>query len=154
MPTGDVNYYNNLARSSANAGDYDGAIGHFTKAIELAPNNAEYRFNRGWNCMKVQRFEMAIEDFSVVLRANPIDDEAYHYRATAYQNTGAFSEALNDMNEAIRINPNKSDYYLTRELKVLKKNKLKQDKSRKSCKMWLRQHKSTLGGKHHVSTYQ
>jgi hypothetical protein len=42
---------------------------------------------------------------------------------------------------------------LTRELKVLE-NKPKQDNARKSCKMWLPRHKSTLEGNDHVSAYQ
>lgn len=52
----------------------------------------------------------AISDFSVGLSINPANAKIYRYRARAYESLNMFSEALEDMNRAIEIDPSSKNF--------------------------------------------
>jgi len=56
----------------------------FEKALELDPSSVHH-FNRALAYMRRERYDKAIDDFSMVLFQNPLDVAAYFQRAICYQ---------------------------------------------------------------------
>ena len=98
------------------AGDFEGAIEAFDKAINLNPADksrlAEVYRDRGFTKNKLGRREEAIADWDEAIRlcdeAIEIDSEnarAWHNRGAAKNGLSRFEEAIEDLDEAIRIDP-------------------------------------------------
>ena len=103
---GDV--YTHLCKGVAygNRGDYEKAISHHTKAIELNPNFAAAYYNRGFSYNSKGDFDTAIQDFNTVIELNPNFVAAYSNRGFSYNGKGDFDTAIQDFNTAIELNPN------------------------------------------------
>src|SRR5258708_35896541 len=50
-------------------------------------------------------WDAAIESCTAILKANPKNTKAYHFRAFAYSEKGSIEKALSDWDEAIRLDP-------------------------------------------------
>ena len=114
MYTSDADYYNAHGCHHQRIGQYNEAISCFSKAIEHMPGNPNYRFNRGWCCVKAEQYEMAIQDFTFVLRYNAGDAEAYHNRGLAHQKLNDYYNACSDFSNAIYLAPNDDESYFNR----------------------------------------
>jgi tetratricopeptide (TPR) repeat protein len=53
------------------AGDYQGAIEDYTKALEINPKNSYSYYNRGNSKSKLKDYLGAIEDFTKAIEINP-----------------------------------------------------------------------------------
>ena len=98
------------------AGDFEGTIEAFDKAINLNPADksqlAEVYRDRGFTKNKLGRREEAIADWDEAIRlcdeAIEIDSEnarAWHNRGAAKNGLSRFEEAIEDLDEAIRLDP-------------------------------------------------
>ena len=86
--------------------EYEKAIYHHTKAIELNPNFAAAYYNRGFVYNSKGDFDTAIQDFNTAIELIPNFTDAYSNRGFAYNNKGNFDTAIQDFNTAIELNPN------------------------------------------------
>ncbi|MCM1006115.1 MAG: tetratricopeptide repeat protein [Prevotella sp.] len=55
---------------------------------------------------KALNAEQAVADYTALIQAAPENDEPYVERGLMYWKLGKRAEAINDYNEAIRLNPN------------------------------------------------
>ena len=94
--------------------EYEKAITHYTKAIELNPNFAEAHCNRGLVYANKDDLNSAIQDFNTAIELNPNFAEAYYNRGFAYNNKGDFDTAIKDFDTAIHLNPNYMEAYNNR----------------------------------------
>lgn len=91
----------------------DGSIEH-VDVIETSEGNVNAYFNRGCAYLDIRIYEVAIHDFSKVIEYTPEDAEVYFKRATAYYCLNKDVEANEDLETAIRLNPQytKDNFYV------------------------------------------
>ena len=120
----DFNYANKLAPQKKHfirgrAMAYEGkreflkAAEDYGRAIALS-NNPEDRMKRASCFMRAGKFEKACDDFDIVIKGNPKDDEALVRRAEAFYRLKKYSEALLDLNEVIRLDKDSGLAYFIR----------------------------------------
>jgi tetratricopeptide (TPR) repeat protein len=73
--------------------------------------DAEPYYIRGFKWAKIDRYDLAINDFTKAIDINPRYAEAYSKRGAAYINKGEYDKAISDSNKAIEINPNYAEAY-------------------------------------------
>ena len=83
--------------------EYEEAIKHYTKAIELKPDSAEAYYHRGVVYFYLDNFDSAIMNFAEMIKLEPNEDNAYLWRGLAYKHEGNFDEAIEDHNKAIAL---------------------------------------------------
>jgi tetratricopeptide (TPR) repeat protein len=86
----------------------------YTKAIELEPNNTDFRFMRGVFFHMMEEDESAVSDFTVYLQAVSDNPYAYYLRGDSYLELHRLDEALRDLDRAIELDPKKADYLAAR----------------------------------------
>ncbi len=105
----------NVGLGRAKIGDekYDDAIKYFDKALELDPRSAYAFHNRAYTFFLKNDFEAAIQDYD---RSIAIDPSAGRFldRGNAYYGKGAKTEALEDFNRALDLEPNNYDGLIAR----------------------------------------
>ncbi len=69
---------------------------------------------RGSIHLIIREYNLAIKDFSRVIRLTPKNPMAYSYRSDAYMKIGDFRQALKDANKSIELAPKKAIVYVTR----------------------------------------
>ena len=70
--------------------------------------------HRGTIRAKLDKFEQAIEDFTLFLNERPNNSEAHRKRGTAYYDLGQMQPALVDLNEAISLDSKDENAFCTR----------------------------------------
>ncbi|NJO07290.1 MAG: tetratricopeptide repeat protein [Chloroflexaceae bacterium] len=96
--------------------DYNGAIDHFTVAIEINPNYAEAHTQLGNSYSALgdtvrdgghgnyeYLYEKAMESYNRAIAINPDLADAYYGRGDLYNERGEYEEALQDLNRGISI---------------------------------------------------
>lgn len=106
--------WHNRAVSRAIAGKYEDAIADFGKVIELKPDYANARFNRGEILYDLGKLKEAIEDYTAAIRLNTTDAGAYASRAHSYFRIGQADAALVDYSKAVELAPNNPDMLANR----------------------------------------
>ena len=101
-----------LGAKKLRAGDTDGAIANFTRAIRLDPNNADAYYERGLVRSLVDA-EAAIADYTQALRIDPKNIAAYSERSGDRQRLFDYAGALQDLDQAIQLEPD-ADLYMRR----------------------------------------
>jgi tetratricopeptide (TPR) repeat protein len=95
-------------------GEYDGAIANINKALSLEPGNASraklYDL-RGQAYAAKLMYDQAISDYSSAITFFPKYEDALINRAIAYGNKDAFGSAVEDLNQAIQLNPRDAAAY-------------------------------------------
>lgn len=76
----------------------------FDQAVSLSPDNPDFRYSRAVNLIYQKRFRMAIADLDFVISHNG-GAKAHYNRGYAYEQTGNFTEALNDYKTATQKDP-------------------------------------------------
>ncbi len=92
-------------------GDNKSALVNFNKAIELAPENAEYYDNRGISFARMGSFEEAIADFKKALQLEPHEVQRYHNLGAAYTESGDLQQALDSFSQALKHKPDDAQTY-------------------------------------------
>jgi tetratricopeptide (TPR) repeat protein len=75
------------------AGDCEGAIASYEKALEIQPNLYEVWFNKGNVLSKIGRFEEAVQAYDKVIEIQPDIHEVWHNRGNALSNLGRWEES-------------------------------------------------------------
>jgi tetratricopeptide (TPR) repeat protein len=77
----------------------DKAVADYSKAI-TAFDHPALRMLRGNAFVQMKQYELAIQDYTALLKDKPDNVDAYHLRATAYELNGQSKLALSDRTEA------------------------------------------------------
>jgi len=94
---------------------YDAAINYFTGAIKLNPTNADYYMGRGLSYASTRDYERATLDIGL----NPEYAAAYNSRGLAYAMVGDYRSAIEDHDEALRLDPGYKRAGLGREASII-----------------------------------
>ena len=84
---------------------YKEALKHYTRAIQLDPNQVSAYNNRGNAYRNLEDYNSAIDDYNRVIMLNPNDAEAYSNRGLAYQDIGDYKEAIQTMTQCNTTRP-------------------------------------------------
>jgi tetratricopeptide (TPR) repeat protein len=96
------------------AGDYNNAIGEYTRSIALNGGYANAYVSRG-NAYRVKgNSSLAIADYTQALRINSGYAEVYNYRGFVYAAQGEPAKAIEDYTQAIRRKTGYADAYYNR----------------------------------------
>ncbi|MGO9528091.1 MAG: tetratricopeptide repeat protein [Verrucomicrobiia bacterium] len=71
-------------------------------------------YDKGVDAIRRQDYDLAIAEFSVVIRLKPKHAGAYNNRAISYSHKRDWDKALADYNEALRLNPEYVEAYYNR----------------------------------------
>jgi len=92
-------------KASLNKKDYQAAIEHYTRAIEMSPFVLSHYYDRGIAWYRKGEEKKAIDDFSKVIILDPRSGSAYVYRGLCKVKGGDYQEALNDYKKGLELNP-------------------------------------------------
>ena len=84
------------------------AILAYRTAISLEPEEAKFRFGRAEAYIRLDRYTLAIDDYTEVIRLDPNFDLIYLRRGTAYLVLSDTERSISDFDEAIRLAPDKA----------------------------------------------
>lgn len=97
-------------------GDYDGANGDFSKALELNSSHLGAHVGRGTALTNLGNFDGAISDFNEALKLKPGFAEAYLGRGTAEFLQGNFDASILDLTKVIELKPDAQEAFYLRGL--------------------------------------
>jgi transitional endoplasmic reticulum ATPase len=97
--------YHNLANDYYKIGEFDKAIEHYNKALELRPDLLETYFNRGLAYTRKGLYDKALEDMNKVIELNPDLAEAYYTRGLVHEYKLEYDLAILDYNKALEVDP-------------------------------------------------
>ncbi|MFZ4544637.1 MAG: tetratricopeptide repeat protein [Saprospiraceae bacterium] len=100
----------------SNKNQWDKAIAHFSKAIEINPNFTEAYNNRGAVYWSQEKWDKAVGDYTKAIELNPKFSPAYFNRGISYTRLGLNDKALADLSSAVEINPQYAEAYYNRGL--------------------------------------
>jgi tetratricopeptide (TPR) repeat protein len=98
------------------AGDREGALKSFEKAIELNPNAENAILSAGVICSESGDQQKAISLFNKALSLNSKNSATYCYRGIAKGRLNDTNGALSDLNKAIEIDSNNVEAFMNRSL--------------------------------------
>ncbi len=116
----------------------DVAEGERTKALaaSLSPNqllgiDTDDVIHNRKDCLQTVDHELTIRGCTNMLRSGVTDrlvprEWSYYSRGDAYRLTGRYTAAINDLNEAIKLNSTKADFYYVRALAHMRANEIDQ----------------------------
>jgi tetratricopeptide (TPR) repeat protein len=109
--------YRVLASGEFQRGEYELAIAHYDKVINLDPDDAHTYYHRGLVYISQGQRELAIADYDAAISLKREDHaEFYHERGNANFSLKRYSSAIRDYNEVLRIFPNDGNCYYRRGL--------------------------------------
>ena len=114
----------NRAGAKKAAGDLDGAIADYDRAIQVDPKDAAIYNNRGLAKQAKGDLDAAIVDFNRAMQLNPKDAVACGNRGNAKRDKGDLDGAIADYNRAIRFDPKYAYAYYDRGLAKKQKSDL------------------------------
>ena len=93
--------------------DYSKALENYNKAIELNPNKADYYRTRAFiYSYNLVNLEQALADYSKIIELNQ-SETAYSDRGNLYKRLKNYDAAIDDYNQALRIDPNNNFLYVS-----------------------------------------
>ena len=121
--------YDGMANTLSAMKKYDEANVAYAKSTELAPNDAEYWLHWSGSLYNQGRFEDCISKSKTVLAIDPGSYLARYYWGMALEAQAKRKKALEQYEEAIRLNPANPDAYISaaRVLEILGDEKRSQE---------------------------
>ncbi len=104
----------NLGLKQASAGDFQGAIDSWNKALKLNPNLAEIWHNLGSALGRLEQYPEAIESFNHALEIDPQSYQAWNDRAHAFYQMQQWEQAIDSWNKAIALDPGNYQFWYHR----------------------------------------
>jgi protein O-mannosyl-transferase len=102
---------NNLGKAQCDAGDLEGGLENYNKAILMAPQYSLAYFNRGVSRNFLQDYQGAISDYNKALELDPGNLTIYVNRGTVKTSIQDNKGALEDFRHAIALDPGNIDIY-------------------------------------------
>jgi transitional endoplasmic reticulum ATPase len=99
------NDYYLCAAIAERRGDLARATELYDKAVELAPDDPEFRIRRAKLCNSRSKYAEAVADCTHLLALNPRNTEALLVRAEAYLNMEKSAEAAKDFRTVLEVEP-------------------------------------------------
>lgn len=97
--------HNNQGVSYCARGQYDRAIAHYDRAIQIRPRFAKAFFNRALAYRSKGEYDRAITDYNKAIKLKPGYAEAYNNRGVAHHKKADIDRAIVDYTSAIKRNP-------------------------------------------------
>jgi len=91
--------------------DYDNALTHLKKDLELNPNDAECIFHIAGVYRRMGNWQKAEEEFLKAFKSDPRNSRVVYNTAETFYLIGKYSEALDYVNMAIELNPEYTAVY-------------------------------------------
>jgi transitional endoplasmic reticulum ATPase len=113
--------YHNLGNDYYKINEFDKAIEHYNKALEIRPDLLETYFNRGLAYTRKQMYDKALEDLTKVIELNPNLAEAYYTRGLIHEYKMDYDRAIGDYDKALEVDPKYSKADTQREVAKSKK---------------------------------
>jgi tetratricopeptide (TPR) repeat protein len=107
--SGDAADYSRRGTALASRRDFEQALKNLTRACELAPDNAEYFYERGMVYWQMRQGTAAIADFDQAIKLKPDEVAALVSRAELLLQTGDRSRASADLDAASAVAPPQAD---------------------------------------------
>lgn len=108
-----VRAYSLLGKCLRDAKRYSEAINAFDRALQISPSNGEVRLLRATVLMRQKKYDLAKDDIDQAMSNNP-DSRAYFGRASFYFAVSEYEKAIDDLNSALRLDPNLPEGYRLR----------------------------------------
>ena len=109
--------YKSRASVEFKRGEYELAIAHYDKAIDLDPDDAHTYYHRGLVYASQEQHELAITDYDKAINLKSEDHaEFYHERGNANFSLERYPSAIRDYSEVLRIFPSDGNCYYRRGL--------------------------------------
>jgi lipoprotein NlpI len=106
--------FNDRGVAYLDKGDDDRAIGDYSEAIRIDPEDANAFTHRGAAYRARGDLDLASADYNAAIRIDPKSGKALVGRGDVFSIRGGNDRALADYNEAIRLNPNSPLGYFAR----------------------------------------
>lgn len=106
-------YHAKMAELYRLASDFQNVVNEYSKAIALSPTTLDYYRNRGMAAVDAGLFRLALDDFNHVLKIKP-DAVILCERAKLLSRFSRETEAMADVNLAIKLDPKLAGAYLVR----------------------------------------
>lgn len=106
--------YKEQGNAKDDAGDKQGAIEDYTKAIEIAPNYITAYYNRAIVKSSMGNKKGAIKDYTKVIELEPHKSGAYYGRGNARAFLGDKKGGIADLTKVIELDPKDVDAYVNR----------------------------------------
>jgi len=104
-----------MGETYAQAGDAQNAVRAFDRAIRLAPDDSRAYTGRGGALAGLGETDRALADLARAMElAKPDDPDPWLRRAVIHLNAGKPADAVRDLDEAIRRDPETADNYVVR----------------------------------------
>lgn len=111
----DANVYSNRAAIYLLLSAYDRAQADLNEALKLEPENPKAQYNQGALYLKQGANDKALEHFSgMISKSIGATRDVFGSRALIYLKRGQINEALADLDQAIKQDPNYIDGYMNR----------------------------------------
>lgn len=109
--------------------DYTNAVSHYSRAIELNPNDPAFFLNRALCHLRLEEYPAAISDCDSALHLDKTLTKAYFRRMQSHTNLERYDEALGDCIQMIKMDAKNPD--LRKEFDRIKRLKLDKDSGRR-----------------------
>ena len=110
----DAEYYQNRGDSRRYAGDYQGALEDYNRAIQLNLSHPSLYNNRGTVRYKLGDYGGALEDYNWAIQLNPYWAGAYYNRGLALYALKDYHRAIEDYSWGIELNADWAGAYYNR----------------------------------------
>lgn len=100
-----------LGITKAEAGEVDGAIANFSRALQLTSNEAKAYYYRGKARYDKFDYVGAVADLAQAIQLDPQNGDAYGWRGKAKEALFDYAEATQDYTQALKLQPDQADLY-------------------------------------------
>ena len=97
--------HNNLGIARQSRGEFDRAIGHYQRALQIDPGLSHGYYNLGIAFMSKNDPNEASKYFRIAVRINPQDKQSHGHLGKMLAMTGRPIEGLKHLRTAVRLNP-------------------------------------------------
>ncbi|GBR74123.1 hypothetical protein NO1_1352 [Candidatus Termititenax aidoneus] len=108
--------YNSRGLRKYEAGNYNGAIKEYTKAIQTDPRDKVSYFGRANAYIQIYFYQKALADYNKAIQLDPANPLYYANRANANYGMENYKATLADYDRAIKLNPQDGKLYQRRAL--------------------------------------
>ncbi len=120
---------------------HEKAVECFTKAVELDPNNLEFRLGLAIALQRLKRFEDALKCYEEAKMQRPTDARIDYYIGLMWSNLADYQKALASFEQALRLKPDFTDAMLGKGIMLARLNRKEEAKE---CADKLLETKGTL----------